>query len=488
MARNLVALIGSALASHGQTATDIGHVIASDLQAGKYDEAKELAEQALKNAPNDARLWTLEGITLFRLQHENEGLAAFRHALKLAPNYLPALEGAAEIEYQTDKDNAAPLLRSIVKLRPDDRTAHAMLADIAFRQGDCGAAREEYAKSQAASASDLGPLEEFGACLVKQKQTAEALPVFARLSELQPGNNKAVYDLAVAQFLTGRYAEVVKTLSSPTRKDAPDSDSLDLLAEAYESMSDTEHAVTTLRQAIAANPDVPKYYADLAYIHLEHRQFEQGLAVVNGGLRRIPNAASLYVARGLLFSELAQYDKGLSDFDAAERLDPNVELSSEARVLANVQQNDLPKAERTVRERIRQHPANAFLYYVLGETLRKKGAAPGSAEFDEAVNALRKSLELDPNSNLSRDLLAALYLQSGNIEGALEQSRIAYRINPADEGALYHLIVALRKSGKTDEIPGLVNELSRLKKLNGTKNSLEQKYTSVDQPIVSSKP
>ncbi len=474
------AFFAGALVLFAQKTTDIGHLVASDLQAGKYAQARELVQHALKESPRDPRLWTLNGLTLVRLQNKDEALAAFRRALEISPDYLPALEGAAEIEYEAGKEDAVPLLRRILKTHPDDQTSHAMLSAIAFKQGDCETARSEYAESQPYPTRELGALEEFGSCLVKQKRTHEAVPVFQRLSELQPGNEKALYDLAVVQFLTGQYRNVITTLDSAATRESPDADVLDLLGEAYEAVSETERALGALRRAIGASPKVSRYYADLAYVCLTHGYFQQGIETLDAGLRQSPDAASLYVVRGVLYSELAQYEKGLSDFKTAEKLDPNVELGSEARGLADLQRNDLPEAEKTVRERIRLHPNDAFLYYLLAETLRKKGAAPGSAEFEEATKALRKAVDLKPEFDLARDLLGALYLEEGKTDEAIEQSRVVYRANPADETALYHLILALRKSNQTHEIPELVNELAQLKKRSRAEESLERKYAVVD--------
>ena len=474
-ARALLALIAAVFVSRAQNSIDIGHVVVSDLQSGKYLEAKDLVERALKNSPSDARLWTLDGLTLVRLQNEDDALAAFERALRLSPDYVPALEGAAEIEYRAGKSEAVPLLRKLLKLRPNDQTAHAMLAGSAFKQGDCETAKNEYAESQPSSTREASGLQEFGACLMKQKRIAEALPVFQHLSEVQPTSVKALYEFAVVQFLMGRYADSVTTLTSRALESAPDADSLDLLAEAYECSSETQRATRALQQAIALRPDVPRYYADLAYICLAHRQFKQGLEIANDGLRRNPNAASLYVARGILDCELGQYDKGLSDFAAAEKLDPNVELSSEARGLAGLQQNDLPETEKTIRDRIRQHPENGFLYYLLGETLRKKGAAPGTADFDEAVQAFRRGIELDPHLILARNAVAALYLAADKPEDAAEQSRLAYHDNPNDQTAIYHLILALRKTNHTDEIPALTKQLARLKQAGQAQGLPEQR-------------
>ena len=47
----------------------------------------------------------------------------------------------------------------------------------------------------------------------------------------------------------------------------------------------------------------------------------------------------------------------------------------------------------------------------------------------------------------AHNLLAKLYLQSGQNREAIEESRKALNIDPKDQAAVYHLIQALRKTG-----------------------------------------
>src|SRR5262249_7462071 len=76
------------------------------------------------------------------------------------------------------------------------------------------------------------------------------------------------------------------------------------------------------------------------------------------------------------------------------------------------------------------------------------------------------STQINPNFVLARDLLGNLYLKAGQIEKSIEQSRRALRLSPSDQEALYHLIQALRKSGKDTkaELSGLVKRLAELRK------------------------
>jgi tetratricopeptide (TPR) repeat protein len=108
--------------------------IGNELRAGNYSNALTLAKYELGNHPEDARLLTLEGIALSRLGRDKEALTAYNNALKNAPDYLAALEGAAGLEYKAQSDRAVPLLERILIQRPNDETSHAMLAMYSFKQ------------------------------------------------------------------------------------------------------------------------------------------------------------------------------------------------------------------------------------------------------------------------------------------------------------------------------------------------------------------
>src|SRR5256885_9376881 len=122
--------------------------ISSALRAGEFDKAVELSRVALKASPSNAQLWTLQGIAYAGKGDGKEALTSFQRALKISPNNIAALAGAAEIEYQEGNQSAMPLLNHLLQLRPGDPTAHAMLAVLEYRQGHCGAAGPPFLKGR----------------------------------------------------------------------------------------------------------------------------------------------------------------------------------------------------------------------------------------------------------------------------------------------------------------------------------------------------
>jgi len=239
---------------------------------------------------------------------------------------------------------------------------------------------------------------------------------------------------------------------------------LDLASSAYEETGDTPQAVNLLRRAIVLDPTKVRYYVDFATLSFTHQSFQVGIDVINAGLKQIPSAAPLYVARGVLYIQLGQYEKGEADFADAIRLDPRETSGAVAEGLAQIQQSNLDQALTTVRSELKKHPEDSFLHYLQAQTLFQKGADPDMVEFKQALAEAQRAVQLKPDFVLARDLLGNLYLKSGQVEEAIEQSRRALQKIPSDQEALYHLIQALRKSGDTrQELPTLVKRLAELR-------------------------
>jgi tetratricopeptide (TPR) repeat protein len=448
------------------------------LRAGNFAQAFELASTQLKQTPKDPKLWTLQGIALNGLRREKDALSAYNQALAIAPEYLPALEGAAQLEYQAGSARAVLLLNRILKQRPDEPTSHAMLADLAYKQRDCATTARHFARAGQVISSQPAALGEYASCLLELRRADEAIPVFREMVALMPGDLRPRYDLAVAQVDGHHAKDALETLEPLLQANPPDSDVLDLAATAYEDEGNTPKAVELLRQAIVANPKKARYYVDFATISFNHQSFQVGVDMVNAGLQQLPDAAELYVARGIMYIQLAQYEKGEADFQTATRLDPGQTSGAVAQGMAQIQQSNLEEALATVNAQLKSHPQDPFLHYLKAQILMQKGTAAGSAEFRQAIASATRATELKPDFVLPRDILASLYLKSGQFDQAVEQCRLALKGNASDQEALYHLIQALRQSGKgsKSEMAELVKRLGELRQQSRSAEALNNRY------------
>ena len=462
----------------GQTGEGQKQAIAAALQNRQFGQALQLLRAALQQRPADPELWTMQGGTYLGQMKQKEALLSYNKALKISPDYLPALKGAAQIEYDSGSSRAIPLIQHVLRLRPEDRIAHAMLAVLEYRRGDCAAAVAHFERAGSLLDSRLPALHARGICLMRLKQLDSAAAVFQQALALRPDDSEERRLLASVQLMAHQPQEALRTLRPLL--DAGDTATLDLAASAYEDAGNTEQAVSTLQKAIVADPNDVNLYLDFAHLCYEHSSFQVGVNALSDGIGLQPNAAPLYLARGVLYVQLGQYDNAEADLDKAHEIDPRESLSSAALAVAAVQENDFGRALTTVNDKLKRNPEDPVLLYLEADLRLQNGASPGSPDFELAIRSARKAVALQPSLSEARGVLAKLYLLSGQYKEAMEQCRKALRDDPKNQAAVYHLIQALRRTGNTSEIPPLLKRLAELREDAGREQAQRNRFKLIE--------
>jgi len=459
----LAACLGASLLSaRCQTAQDPAAPIVAALRTRDFAQALSLSEAALAAHPRDYRIWTLRGMATAGTGSLPRALTAYQHALQLEPTYLPALEGAAQTEMQMGQD-ATPLLEKILAQRPDDPATHALLGVLDYRKHDCSAAIDQFGQAAAAIGHQPEALSDEGACFSALQRNDDAVAAFRDALALDPSNDVARYNLALAQFDAQQGADALTTLDPLTSATPAHPDALALAAEIHEAQGDTPQAVTLLRAALLAAPRDLDAYLQFATLCFDHASPKVGVDILNAGIGQLPREPRLYLVRGVLLAQMGEFTRAGDDFDAASRLDPQLQFLGDAQGLVQSQEHNQEQALAHFRAAVREHPKDAYGYYLLAEALSAEGKPEGSPTYSEEISAAKTAVRLDSTLVAARDLLSAAYYASGHMDEVIEQSRAALATNPSDEQAVYHLMLALRKQGHDDEARALVQQLVQLR-------------------------
>ncbi len=413
-------------------------------------------------------------------------LVAYQKALKLAPNYLPALEGSAQSEFQLGHDAAGPLLLKVLDQRPDDPTSHAMLGVLAYRKRNCSDAVSHFQKAVGVIASQPEALTEYGSCLTLLKQDQEAVTIFAQALSVDPSKRDARYNLALSQWYAHHSEDALTTLEPLIESTPVDENASTFAAEILESKGDTTRAIQLLRKIILADPKNVEPYLQFASLSYDHASPQVGIDILNAGLTQLPNEPKLYLVRGVLLTQLGEFTRAAEDFETANRIDPQLSFLGVAEGLVQSQQHNTDLALAKFRAAVKAHPNEAYAQYLLAEALLAEGKAEGSPEYKEELEAATQAVKLDPRLVAAQDLLSTVYIESGHLDLAIEHSRAALAINPGDEQAVYHLILALRKTGEKEQIPALVKQLVELQAHSKNDQSIGRRYRLYENPTSTS--
>jgi tetratricopeptide (TPR) repeat protein len=444
-------------------AADDANTVAHELQQNNNAQAVVIADRILTTRPSDCQVLTLRGIALSREGRVSDAQNSFGRALDSCPDSLAALEGAAQIAYANRSPAAAGLLQRILLQHPDDQTTHAMLGSLSFQNGDCAAAIEHFERSLPLLQRSVEAQREFGSCLFSQGDHRKAEETFRRITEQNP-SEKNLLQLAVVQWKSKNFDDALNTLQPLLTSTSADSKTFALAAQIAEEKRDTPHAVEWLRTAILKDPGETANYLLFSAISFNHASYQVGIDVLDSGIRQSPQAARLYLARGVLQVQLSHYDAAVADFQKAHALDPKLSFVEDAMGIMRSQQHDWAGSLAIFQQEAVEHPQDPLLQYLYAEALAHENGNDSERNSAKAIAAVRKALELEPDYQPARDLLCTLLLKTNRFAEAIDQAGIALQRDPTDQSALYQEIQAQRRLGNKEAIQPLVSRLEELKR------------------------
>jgi tetratricopeptide (TPR) repeat protein len=354
------------------------------------------------------------------------------------------------------------LLGGLLRLNPQDQMAHAMLGALAYHRKDCSTTIVHFEKSAQVIRDQPLALGEFGSCLLREKQPENAISVFQRLEQMQPGDWRSRYNLGLVQLLAHHNVDAIETLQPLTESASPNADALNLISAVYEANQQVPEAVAALQRAIQVAPQDVDNYFDLAALSLIYGPFEVGIDVLNAAVKIVRGSAALYIERGVLYVQLGQYRQADEDFQRANALQPAQNFGTVARGISLLQQNEVGQSLELLRGRLKQAPNDPALNYALAESLIRKGVEPGTAEFQEARDAAQNAVRSKPDFALANDALSVLDLSAGLTSQAAAADRRALEADPENFSAAYHLFLCLRKGGDQKEVRELAKKLAAM--------------------------
>ena len=473
----LLALAGSGSAQ----AQSVHQQAESYLAAGEFDKATRLLEESLAASPADITAHNLLGIALTASGKLEQANAHFMKAIALDPKFYPALKNLAINELRLNRvQDAKDHFQEALKLSPDDPLAHLSLGEIHFANRQFKAAVGHYLRSKDLLLKNPPALLNFARSCFESGEGARASESLERLESTDPQTNfeaglmlaqlgryeasarqferarkgypdpyQAGFNLTLAHVKARHYSSAIQSAQEVISQGYRNAELYNLLAEAYEGSGNTLEAYNALRTAARINPADEKNYLDLVVLSVDHKNYDLALEIAGIGLEHVPASQRLILQRGAVRAFKGQYAEAVEDLQQAIRLNPNENLPYFAMSMALMQMDQMHKAIEILRQRVAASPDDYLILFALGEALNRAGFSPGSAEAQDAVNALEKSVRLNPRFAGSRAALGKILFKVGDLDAAIRELDKALELDPSDFAPAYTLALALRRKGET---------------------------------------
>jgi tetratricopeptide (TPR) repeat protein len=431
-----------------------------------YPSAIDVLKDAVKVHPKAPEPYLeLSFIYAKYLKKVDQAIEFANKAIALDPQKIDGYQRLFEI-YLTagDEKRALETLDRAAKMPSDDPTFWARLGrlygsvilkpDAKPNPEQTARLNDVFEKAAAKGQNNAAVLKEVGDYFASTQQIKEALPFYLRVLELQPDDANVREKLATGFVLTNQRARAVETLEAIIQEHPEKYQSYELLAQLHDdegralvranqtdpANAEFKKAAQNYEQSLLINPNHAATYLRLAELLLVPlKQSERAVSVLTEGRRRYPDAPEFayYLAIALRESKKAKdavimFEEALNEAQNAEAdfLKPRFYVEYGA---AAQEAGLYDKAAELFHKAIAMDPANAaepynYLGYMWAEQ---------NSHLDEAEDAIKRALQLDPENGAYLDSMAWVEYRQGKYDQALENLKRAIENLPREDAVVF---------------------------------------------------
>ena len=451
------------------------------LEAGDTAAAQALLSQALRESPDRAGLYNLQGVLEAQEGNFASAEASFRKAIKLAPD----LEGAYlnlgrlyQEHFPKDlaaRDKALSVYAALLRFAPNHLEANYQTAVLLMHKGlyrtsldhlarlpaeaqnhsqalsaQCGdyaglgqRDKAERAANQMLHSADLAEADVTSILpiLTSRKDASLALVLLQGLVARQLASFDSLQSLGLMYKSTGRLAEARQTLEAAAQLQPSSVPNLLELARVADEQKDYTGALGYLAHAREIEPSNAAIHFLWGMICVEENLAEEAYQALKKAVHLDPNNAYYNYALGAVASQREDASESIPYFQKYCELKPHDPRGRLALGSAYFNSYDSEKAAKVL-ETVSNDPETAAgAHYYLGRIANRKG------DYAEAIRQLQMALRAYPGYADAYAELGLVHLKQKEYPRAEEALQKALEFNPDSYAANLNLMILYQRIG-----------------------------------------
>lgn len=421
------------------------------------------ATEVLNSVPQAQRtpkMYAALGYTFEQQKDYKKSIDAYREALKLDKENLDAMRGLAQ-NLANDNQIEASLeeWQQVQEADPQDAQASLRMSEIYRRMGKFDLAMENLKKAESLVQDSLEVPYNEAIILEAQGKYDDAAATLQKLI-----NRTASADGKYSSGERSNRALFLERLGNIYRESGKPQLALDTFhkivdlggdeaSRGYQEIVDTYReqkqwpdATRTAQEAVKKMPNDKSLKLTLAQQLADDGKADEAIQMAKSQLKGGPDDREGYLALSQVYTRLKRWKDAEDALTQADKLANRPEEKEYVKfVLGSIyeRQKKYDLAEQTFRQVLQMDPNNTMTLNYLGYML-----ADRNTHLEEALNLVKRAVELDPQNGAYLDSLGWVYFRMGNYDQAEENLRRAADKTPNDATVQDHLGELYSKTGK----------------------------------------
>lgn len=219
----------------------------------RNDEAMLAFQKALQHNPKDPVAWNGLGTVYYQIGYLDDSITAYRKAIEYAPAFADSWTGLGDACASIGRDkDAINAYQKAIKLDKHLATPWLHLAEIYCKGGRNKDAIKTYQRALLVDPNNHQMWNALGLVFMKVNSFEEAGRAFLKAGELDPGYGWAYCNLALAYANQDKYQEAIEACRKSVDVFTENNDkviALDRLANFYRAINDYDNAIQAFQMA-----------------------------------------------------------------------------------------------------------------------------------------------------------------------------------------------------------------------------------------------
>src|SRR5437868_5510020 len=421
------------------------------------------AVQALNSVPDagrSAKLYSALGYTYEQQKQYKQAIEAYRHAIELDRDNLDAIRGLAQnLMNDGQTDAALEQYKIIADANPEDAQTYLRMAEIYRKNGKFDQALDSLKRAESMVQDSIEVPYQIAAVYQAQGRFDEAAQSLKQLLDkteksdgsYTPGErtNRAVFlerlgtiyrDMGNSQLALDTFRKMLALGDDNAVR------GYQQIIDTYRDANQWPQATAAAKEAVQKLPNDRGLKMVLASQLADMGQTDAGLQQVKSLLKGTPDDREVYIALAQMYSRLKRWNEAEEAIAKADQLSQKAEdkqYTTFVRGSIYERQKKYDQAEQFFRQILSGDPQNAMTLNYMGYMLADRGV-----RLDEALNYIKKAVELEPANGAYLDSLGWAYYKLGKYDLAEENLSKAVQHTPNDPTVQDHLGDVYQKTGR----------------------------------------